>query len=100
MVQRNTLKAYDLDIGKLVWELGGRFDKDDPSRAFSRLGPLASRFPHAVTVRFHLGLLLLWLGQFTQARQELALARKEAPRSIVGRQAQTLLTRLENVRTK
>src|SRR3989442_4481471 len=37
----------------------GRFDKDDPSRAFSRLGPLVLAFPHAQTVRFHLGLLLI-----------------------------------------
>ena len=41
----------------------GRFDKTHPERAFSRLGPLSKRFPHAATVRFHLGLLLLWLGE-------------------------------------
>ena len=39
------------------------------SRAsFSRLGPLARRFPHAATVRFHLGLLLLWVGQVPEAK--------------------------------
>ena len=32
------------------------YDKDRPALAFSRLGPLARRFPHAQTVRFHLGL--------------------------------------------
>ena len=36
----------------------GLYDKDEPALAFSRLGPLARRFPHAQTVRFHLGLLL------------------------------------------
>ena len=40
-----------------------RFDKTRPVLAFSRLGPLTRRFPHASTVRFHLGLLLLWLAR-------------------------------------
>ena len=40
----------------------GRFDKADPSRTFSRLGPLAQRYPKSQSVRFHLGLCLLWLG--------------------------------------
>src|SRR2546425_1129019 len=52
----------------------GRFSKEHPERAFSRLGPLARRFPHATTVRFHLGLLLLWIGQVDPARRELRQA--------------------------
>lgn len=52
----------------------GRFDKEHPERAFSQLGPLAKRFPHSATIRYHLGILLLWLGQVDQARQELRLA--------------------------
>ena len=78
----------------------GLYDKDDPSRAFSRLGPLVSRFPHAQTVRFHLGLLSIWLGTFGQARKELRLALAENAKSIYGREARLLLNRLENVRTK
>ena len=60
----------------------GRFTKAAPQAAFSRLGPLSRRFPHAQTVRFHLGLMLIWLGRqgLPQARRELALARAEAPR--------------------
>jgi Flp pilus assembly protein TadD len=69
----------------------GLYDKDAPARAFSRLGPLVRTFPHAQTVRFHLGLLLIYLGQFRQARHELVLARAEGPRTVLGRQAQTLL---------
>lgn len=49
----------------------GLFDKAHPEVAFSRLGPLVKRFPHAITVRFHLGLLLLWIGQVRAARAEL-----------------------------
>jgi tetratricopeptide (TPR) repeat protein len=78
----------------------GLFDKDNPARAFSRLGPLTTKFPHAVTVRFHLGLLLLWLGQVAQARKELRLAYADAPESALGHQAQALLLRLQNVRTR
>jgi predicted Zn-dependent protease len=43
-----------------------RFDKARPSAAFSRLGPLSRRFPRAQSVRFHLGLLLLWLARVEQ----------------------------------
>jgi tetratricopeptide (TPR) repeat protein len=78
----------------------GLYDKDDPSRAFSRLGPLVRRFPHAQTVRFHLGLLSIWLGTFGQARKELRLALAENPKSTYGKEARLLLKRLENVRTK
>jgi tetratricopeptide (TPR) repeat protein len=78
----------------------GLFDKDNPARAFSRLGPLTSRFPHAVTVRFHLGLLLLWLGQVNQAKRELGLAHADAPNSPLGYQAKALLVRLQKIRTK
>jgi tetratricopeptide (TPR) repeat protein len=77
----------------------GLFAKADPSRAFSRLGPLVRVFPHAATVRFHLGLLLLWLGEGDRAKQELRLARTDSPRSIVGREANSFLVRLAGVGT-
>ena len=48
----------------------GHFDKDRPAQAFSRLGPLTRRFPRAATVRFHLGLLLVWMGQVDDARRQ------------------------------
>ena len=78
----------------------GLYDKDDPSRAFSRLGPLVRRFPRAQTVRYHLGLLSIWLGAFGQARRELRRALAENPKSTYGEEARLLLNRLENVRTK
>jgi tetratricopeptide (TPR) repeat protein len=74
-----------------------RFDKDDPSRAFSRLGPLSRRFPRAPTVRFHLGLLLLWIGRVDEAKRQLAQARKLGPRSPLGREANRFLDRLERI---
>jgi hypothetical protein len=69
----------------------GRYSKEAPARAFSRLGPLSQRFPHAQTVRFHLGLLLIYLGGLQQARRQLLLARAEGPTTLLGKRAQVLL---------
>jgi predicted Zn-dependent protease len=77
----------------------GLFDKDNPSRAFSRLGPLVRVFPHAQTVRFHLGLMLLWMAQVAKAREELQKARAEAPNSALGREAAQYLAALRKVGT-
>ena len=72
----------------------GLFDKDRPALAFSRLGPLVRTFPRAPTVRFHLGLLLLWIHRLDAARQELRLARAEGPRTPIGMEANAFLVRL------
>jgi len=69
----------------------GLYDKDRPALAFSRLGPLARRFPRAQTVRFHLGLLLIYLRQVAQARKELTLAVAEGPRTRLAKEARVLL---------
>ena len=78
----------------------GLFDKNNPSLAFSRLGPLVRVFPHAQTVRFHLGLLLLWIGQIDRAGDELRQARAEAPNTVLGRQAAQYLAVLSKVGTR
>jgi tetratricopeptide (TPR) repeat protein len=72
----------------------GLFSKAKPELAFSRLGPLAPRFPRSQTVRFHLGELLLWIGQLDKARQELRLARREGPLTPLGRTAAEFLAKL------
>jgi len=69
----------------------GLYDKDRPELAFSRLGPLVRRFPHAQTVRFHLGLLLIFLRQLPLARHELMLARAAGPETPLGKRAELLL---------
>lgn len=72
-----------------------RFDKDDPSAAIGRMGPLSKRFPDAAVVRFHFGLCLLWLPGFVdRAREQLRLASTEEPESVWGREASDLLARL------
>ena len=78
----------------------GRFDKSNPSAAFSRLGPLVRVFPHAQTVRFHLGVLLLWSAQVRQARIELRQARTEAPNTPLGHEAAAYLAALRSVGTR
>jgi tetratricopeptide (TPR) repeat protein len=78
----------------------GLFDKDDPSRAFGRLGPLVRVFPRAQTVRFHLGLMLVWSGQVDAARKQLRLARAEAPESLLGTEAARYLAALRDVGTR
>jgi hypothetical protein len=77
----------------------GLFDKDDPALAFGRLGPLTRAFPRAATVRFHLGLLLLWIGQAEQGKRELRLARREAAGSRLAREATRFLARLGAIGT-
>lgn len=83
-----------------VAEAVARFDKADPSRTFSRLGPLARRYPKSQSVRFHLGLCLLWLGSVSQARQELRLARQLGPRTPLGVEAGTFLDQLAGIKTR
>jgi tetratricopeptide (TPR) repeat protein len=79
-----------------VAEAIGRFDKDDPSQAFSRLGPLVDADENGV-VRYHLGLGLSWLGQVEEAVRQLRLAREADPDGFYGREAERLLNRLEDV---
>ncbi len=72
-----------------------RFAKDDPSAAFSRLGPLADRFPQSAVVRFHLGLALLWLRSAEEARRQLGLAVASEPDTVWADQARRLLAELD-----
>jgi predicted Zn-dependent protease len=72
----------------------GLFSKANPELAFSRLGPLAPRFPRSQSVRFHLGELLLWIGQLDKARHELRIARREGPSTPLGRTAAEFLAKL------
>jgi tetratricopeptide (TPR) repeat protein len=85
------VRAAPNDPEALTAAAVGLYDKDRPAAAFSRLGPLARRFPQAQTVRFHLGLLLIYFGDMPRARRELALARAQGPRTLLGKRAATLL---------
>lgn len=72
----------------------GLFTKAEPVRAFARLGPLTRRFPRAPTVRFHLGLLLLWTGRVEEARRQLRQAVAADRNGRLGREAKRFLDKL------
>jgi predicted Zn-dependent protease len=71
-----------------------RFDMDDLSASFSRLGPLVRRFPKSQSLRYHLGLLLAWTGQRDQAITEFRLARSLGPETTLGKEADAFLAGL------
>jgi tetratricopeptide (TPR) repeat protein len=77
-----------------------RFDMDDLSASFSRLGPLVRKFPRSQSVRFHLGLLLAWTGQHDQAIVEFRRTRALGATSRLGRQAATFLGSLVTTGTR
>ena len=87
------------DVDALVADAVGRYDKSNPAAAFSRLGPLSRRFPRAATVRFHLGVLLLWQGDVKEAKRQLRLARAADPGSRIAREAGRYLAELAKVGT-
>jgi tetratricopeptide (TPR) repeat protein len=70
----------------------GLFDKDNPARAFSRLGPLAKRFPQSQSVHFNIGLLLVWIGQGQAALQQFRQTEKLGAQTVLGRNAQKFVT--------
>lgn len=72
----------------------GRFEKGAPARAFSRLGPLSRRFPRSQTIRFHLGVMLLWIGDVQDGKAQLRKAVDLGPGSPLGREAKRFLDRL------
>jgi tetratricopeptide (TPR) repeat protein len=84
----------------LVAAAVGRFEKERPAEAFGRLGPLTRRFPRSATVRFHLGLLLLWTRRVDAATRQLRLARQVEPSSPLAREADRWLDRLEELRRR
>jgi tetratricopeptide (TPR) repeat protein len=95
-------RALALSPGNLAAQVAdavGRFEKDNPSAAFSRLGPLATSHPRSAVLRFHLGLLLLWIRDVEDARRELQKAQAVDPHGLYGREAADLLSRLEAVGT-
>ena len=87
-------REYPDDPEALVAGAIGRYTKERPAAAFSRLGPLTRRFPSAATVRFHLGLLLLWQRDVAEAKRQLRLAMTAEPGSRTAREAKRYLEAL------
>ena len=76
----------------------GRFDKARPADAFGRLGPLTRRFPNDPTVRFHLGVLLLWTARIGEAERQFRLAAATQPGSPLAQEAERYLETIRRAR--
>ncbi len=92
-------KAFPNEPEALVADAVGRYTKERPAEAFSRLGPLSARFPTSASVRFHLGLLLLWQRDVGPARRQLRLARQAEPGSFIADRASDYLNELAEAGT-
>jgi tetratricopeptide (TPR) repeat protein len=92
-------KTHPDDIEAQVAGAVGRFDKDAPAQAFGRLGPLSGTHPNEPTVRFHLGVLLLWTGRIGQAERQFRLAAKTRPDSPLAREAVRYLETIRRARS-
>lgn len=76
------------------------FSKANPTPAFAHLGPLTAAFPHSAAVEFHLGVLLVYIGEYQKAGQHLRVSLADGPRSPYAQQARTLLASLARTRSK
>ncbi len=81
---RAALALAPNDVDARVAVAVGAFDKAKPAVAFSQLGPLVRVYPKAVTVRFHLGLMLLWIGQLKAAKTQLDKVVAAGPSPFLG----------------
>jgi hypothetical protein len=88
-------RLHPQDVSAQVAAAVGRFDEDDPSAAFARLGPLTRRFPHSQLVRYYLGLLLVWIGEGKQGIAQFRQAEALGPSTPLGKQVHELLARIE-----
>lgn len=77
----------------------GSFDKDQPAIAFGRLGPLTQTFPNEATVRFHLGVLLLWIGRIDGAVKQFRIASTTQPGSPLAGEAARYLETIQRARS-
>ncbi len=87
------------DVEAQVAAAVGQFDKGAPARAFGRLGPLTRPFPDEPSVRFHLGVLLLWTGRVEAAERQFRLAARFQPDSPLAREAARYLETIRRARS-
>jgi tetratricopeptide (TPR) repeat protein len=78
----------------------GLFSKANPTRAFAQLGPLTAVFPHSAAIEFHLGVLLLYIGENTKSAEHLRAAVADGPHSPYAKPARALLASLASTRSK
>ena len=91
-------KRYPHEVEALVAAAVGAFDKDAPAGAFGKLGPLSARYPNEPTVRFHLGVLLLWTGRIKPAERQFRLAMRAQPGTPLARESARYLATIRRAR--
>lgn len=84
-------RAHPSDPETLVAVAIGRFDEANLTASLMPLFRLAKRFPKSQSVRFHLGLILAWIGQRTPAKAEFQAALAIDPKTSMGNQAALFL---------
>ena len=70
------------------------YDKADPTASFAVLGPLTAQASDPTEVLFHLGLLLYWRKQDTDAVAQWRQVVSESPGSIYGKIAAQLMRQI------
>jgi hypothetical protein len=92
-------RSYPKDVEAQVARAVGQFDKDAPERAFGLLGPLSATHGNDPSVRFHLGVLLLWTGRIKLAEHQFRLAAHTQSGSPLAREAQRYLETIRRARS-
>jgi hypothetical protein len=92
-------KRFPRDVEAQVAGAVGQFDKDAPEKAFGRLGPLSTTYPNEPSVRFHLGVLLLWTSRIQDAERQFRLATTAQPGSPLAREADRYLETIRKARS-
>jgi tetratricopeptide (TPR) repeat protein len=92
-------RRFPKDVEAQVAGAVGQFDKDAPEKAFGRLGPLSRTHGDDPTVRFHLGVLLLWTGRIKPAERQFRLASRAEPGSPLAREAARYLETIRSARS-
>ena len=91
-------RRFPNDVEAQVAGAVGEFDKAAPEKAFGRLGPLSRTYPNEATVRFHLGVLLLWTGRIQGAERQFSLAAKAQQGTPLAREAARYLETIRRAR--
>ena len=92
-------RGYPKDVEAQVAKAVGQFDKDAPERAFGLLGPLSATHGNDPSVRFHLGVLLLWTGRIKLAEHQFRLAAHTQSGSPLAREAERYLETIHRARS-
>ncbi len=82
------LKADPTSIESQVALALAGFSKDDPAKAFGTVGPLVRDHADDPSPRFHLAMMLLWIGQPEKAQAEFRQVASEAPGTRLARLAE------------